>query len=144
MGYLADELIDASLKLGHNATILNAKDSQNIISIIKNKFCVETKNSPIWESIVDTKEIHDANAWKWISEFLDDNPILIFFEQSDDRLIVRLENGFYISKILGECFGFVFYITDLNHNYLMCFNDRNILIGTGIATDWIEKKLKPK
>ncbi|MGL5939366.1 MAG: hypothetical protein ACRC2S_03105 [Waterburya sp.] len=140
MGYLADEVICACFNLSYNANILNSKDSQNVISIVKNNFCLEKKNYPIWESIIDSKGIQDPNGWQWISEFVNNKPILIFFEQSDDQSIVRIENGFYISKILGECFGFVFYITDINHNYLICFNDHNILIGAGTATDWIEKK----
>jgi hypothetical protein len=144
MGYLADEFINTSLKLGFKANIIDTKDSQNIISIVKKKFCFETNNSPIWELIIDSKEIYDANAWQWISGFLDDKPILIFFEESDDRAIVRLEKGFYISQILGECFGFVFYIIDIDYNYLMCFNDHNILIGAGIAASWIEKKMTTK
>lgn len=140
MGYLAEEITSVCSRLGYDFNYLNLRDSQNVISIIKDKFCCGKNKSPLWESILNSKGVYNQRGWSWISEFVGDIPILIFFEQSDDKSIVRLENGSYLSKILGECFGFVFYITDLDYNYLVCFNDHDILMGAGTASDWIENK----
>jgi hypothetical protein len=60
--------------------------------------------------------------------------------QECDRSVVFLKNGLNLSAILGECTGFIFYLTDLNFTYLICFNDHDILIGAGAAIDWVKSK----
>jgi len=140
MGYLANEVYSVARQLSYEACILNSSNSQNILSTIREKFCSGSNRYPLWEYIVSSEGIHNKDAWSWISEFLDNCPVIIFFDESDDKSMVRLEHGLHVSKILGECFGFVFYLTDFNYNYLICFNDHDILIGAGTAKDWIKIK----
>ena len=58
--------------------------------------------------------------------------------------MVKIENGLHLSTILGDCFGFVYYLTNLNYEYIIGETDHGVLIGTGTAKKWIEQKLKEK
>ena len=142
MGYLANEILDVSSKLGYYTELLSPSDTQKVFSAILEKFCHSNKSKPLplWELLENSIGIHNSEAWSWISEFVGKKPILIFFEQSDDSSIVYLKNGSFLSEILGECFGFVFYITDLKYSYIISFNDHDILIGSGTAANWIKSK----
>lgn len=141
MGYDADEVISVCSNFGYEAYLLTSQECERVVSAVKNKFCYPYKNcDPIWECItVDNEGVHDSQAWSWLSEFVGNNSVLIFFDRFD-RSVVFLKNGLNLSAILGECTGFVFYVTDLNFSYLICSNDHDILIGAGGAIDWVKSK----
>ncbi len=146
MGYLADEIIEASLRLGCQANIISLGESKQIITEIHPRFLSSKSFDcyPLYSFINNTVGIHDPKSWSWISNYLNTEPVIIFFEPTTDKSMIKIENGFNLSAILGECFGFVYYLTNLNYEYLVCETDSDTLIGTGKARKWIEQKLKEK
>ena len=138
MRYLAEEILDVCTRLNYEASILNLSDSQQFFSDVVENFCCGNNSYPLWEFLEDSRGIHDSKGWSWISKFTKDEPVVIFFEQSDDKSMIYIQNGSYFSEILGECFGFVFYVTDLECKYIICFTDHDVLIGAGTAVNWIK------
>ena len=81
MGYLADEIIEASSQLGYKANIINLQESPKIVKEIENRF-LSNKSFycyPLCEYIQDTIGIHDPHSWSWISNYLNIQPVIIFF-----------------------------------------------------------------
>ena len=69
-----------------------------------------------------------------------------FFEENntissddiEDKSVLVINNGKSLYKLLDEMFGFEFYITNFETNYLLCFNHHDCLLGCGTAKKWVE------
>ena len=110
MGYLSDEIIKSALVLGCEVNLITPEQAEKVASKITSKF-LNSKSFycyPFCDFIVDTVGIHDSQSWSWISNYLSDEPVIIFFEPTTDKSMVTIENGLNLSTILGECFGFVY------------------------------------
>lgn len=62
----------------------------------------------------------------------------MFFDDCDDKNVIKIDNGNDLYRILYEMYGFEFYITNYETNYVICFNHHDCLIGCGMARNWIE------
>lgn len=52
-----------------------------------------------------------------------------------------IPSGSSLDELLGETFRFVFYVTDPEGTYLICFNDHDFLICWGSAQEWLERRI---
>jgi hypothetical protein len=68
----------------------------------------------------------------------------MFFDRDRDESGVVFEAGSCLVNVLGECTGFEFYLTDLEGDYVICFNHHDFLIGTGSAETWIREHLNTR
>ena len=68
----------------------------------------------------------------------------MFFNKCDDEHAFLIANGVELQTILGESFGFEFYITDKDQSYVICFNHHEVLYGCGAAREWVEELAKFK
>jgi hypothetical protein len=50
-----------------------------------------------------------------------------------------IPDGSTLTSILSETIGFPFYVTSLNTDYMLCFDDHDCLIANGKAVEWICK-----
>ena len=62
----------------------------------------------------------------------------MFFDDIEDKSIITISNGNELYKLLSEMFGFEFYITNFETDYLGGFNHHDCLFGCGTAKKWIE------
>ena len=81
----------------------------------------------------------DTEGWALLQSFLNREPHLLFYDApgSIDRHGVRFLDGSAIPKVLAECFGFPFYITDEAHRFVVGMNEHDYLIGVGSAEAWM-------
>jgi thiol-disulfide isomerase/thioredoxin len=139
MGRYANEIIDVCNTLNYKASLLTYEDAKSVLNLINKKFSSpDLHGYAFWDRVPDSAGVYNDQAWLWIGDFVGSYPILVFFD--DDTSVVRIEDGLTFPKIYAECVGFVFYLTNLNFDYLICFNDHDILIGAGTAKKWIENK----
>src|SRR5690349_5382209 len=135
------EILDASKALDSKIKVspLLQHESKKIIADVWRKFANKTEGSkPLWEYLSDSCSIHHKDAWTWIAEFLSARPVLLLIDDSTEKSAVQITPGYGVVSVLGECTGFVFYITNDRLDYLLCFNDHDVLIGSGTAFDWVK------
>lgn len=104
---------------------------------VREKFC-DASAGTLWERLQERESVQNAQAWRFLDGFLTE-PFIVFFEPSDDESAILLEPCGRFSEMLGECNGFVFYITDPGVTYALCFNDHDFLIGVGNASKFVAR-----
>ena len=118
--------------------LLTEYEWDNIFSSVSQKF--SDKNLPayaLWDRLNNHVGYYDDAGWIAISKIIGNNPCILFIEH--EKFGINLSNGATLNIILEDTFGFVFYITDVNCDYLICFNDHNIVLACGNATQWVNE-----
>ena len=115
--------------------LLTCEESEILRNNVMGKYS-SAQSSFLWEKIIDCVSIQDQNAWMLIEEFLFNSSFIMFFDKGVDETMIELNPSTQLTKILEDCPGFVFYITNIDYTYLLCFNDHDFLIGAGSASKW--------
>lgn len=114
----------------------------NIRKDIYIKYVDESKNYRLlWEKLSECEFLKDSDGWSYIKDFVNDDELIMFFNEDDENKMFRIKNGEELYFILSETYGYEFYITNINTTYLICFNHHDILCGCGEAKQWV-KSLK--
>ena len=64
----------------------------------------------------------------------------MFFNESDEKKSFLFKNGDDLVAVLGETYGFEFYVTNKEKSYLLVFNHHDILMACGDAKNWLNTK----
>ena len=100
------------------------------------------RTNRIWENLHDCdSSIQDSNAWSWIGDFVRERNCVLFFDLADEVEMFHVPSGPSLDVLLGDTYGFVFYVTDVEASYLIGFNDHDFLICCGDAQEWLEVRL---
>ena len=137
MGYLAEEVVNACKLFTTKCEILSTQQATEIRSKVETGFS-SPGDSPLWSRLTAYAGVYNQEGWRLVETYTNGQPILLFFEPHLDNAIVLLSDSSKLSKILGECSGFIFYVTSIPLDYLICFNDHDSLMGAGKAKEWIE------
>lgn len=95
------------------------------------------------DNITAHAAIQHPEAWTWIGEFLGRRNALFFYDSSlatgrrPDNSMFLVPHGEDLVRLLEDCYGFVFYVTDEDTSYVLCFNEHDYLIGAGSAREWV-------
>lgn len=120
--------------------------SDRQITIIKKNITqkyIQSQPAPfLWDRMKDAAVIADSDGWKKICDFIGNHECIMFFDDSTDKSMLVICDGKSLYSLLNEMFGFEFYITDFETNYLLCFNHHDCLLGCGTARKWIESLKK--
>lgn len=81
----------------------------------------------------------DTEGWKKIGDLTSDRRIVLFFDESETRKMFELENGKQLVRILEECPGFEFYVTNQGCEFILCHNHHDYLIASGTAIRWLNE-----
>lgn len=138
MGQYSQEILSACKLIGCNCVPLEAQQALSLRSAVYKKFARPTCSKPLWERLVGASAVYTPNGWSYLATFTQDHPFLFFFDVPDDDTVLLLEVCPKVTEVLAECTGFVFYVTNPTHDYVICFNDHDVLIGVGTAAEWIE------
>jgi len=123
-------------------TTLNFEESRKIHREVTFKFADSVYEQDwLWEYLNDSLAIQNPSAWRWISEFNTTDPIILFFNPSDEKSAFEFPDIHNIIDILKDTFGFEFYLCNKNLDYLLCFNHHDFLIACGTAKSWLQSKL---
>lgn len=144
MGDISQEVISACNTILCTCHLLDNEQANLLRAAIEKKYArTLNKSLPLWERLASGNSLHDAFGWQHIYRYVS-GPLILFFDDSRDDCMVFVDNGSKISNIIAECTGFTFYVTNKTLDYLICFNDHDVLIGTGAAADWVrEAQVKP-
>ena len=140
MWNIYEQIITAVNTLKINVVEISENQSQDIIKKIKKKYTIENGYIYLWEEMIDYYSVNNKEAWQWINEFIGDSETIMFFNNSDERKSFIFKNGDDLVSVLSETYGYEFYITNKNLTYLICFNHHDVLIASGTAKQWLEKK----
>ncbi len=132
MSFIKDEAIRASSVLGLGVIELTQSESSFIIDQIVAKYANGKKGSLLWENFVGENVIsNDKDAWKQLKDIVGKEETIMFFNPKDEPVAFKLSNGDDVVAVLGESFGFEFYLTNKVADYVICFNHHDYLIACG-------------
>jgi hypothetical protein len=140
MGYIRNEIIEVTKLTNASISELAPEEQQEIRRQIFLKF-VHDKPRWIWEGLTDKVAVQNPDAWRWVSDFVMNAEVLMFFNKQDEIAIFKFDDGSQLVPVLSECTGFEFYLTNATTDYLICFNHHNFLIAAGTAVDWLKKRI---
>ncbi len=107
---------------------------------LSNNFCDKQKNTSfLWENLNNSFSIKNANVWKWIDKILDKETIIMFFDLENESYAFKFNSARDVVDILSESFGFEFYLTNEESDYILCFNHHNFIIGVGSVVENLKK-----
>ena len=131
--------------------ILNAANNKLSIDVVADSTCktildtvarlyVDTKKPGLWlwENLSDHEELSDSNGWSLIPDFVSDNSCIMFFNQDEETKMFMVSNDKNLQYILSETCGYVFYVTNLQCFYLLCFYHHDVIFGCGNAEEWVK------
>ena len=92
----------------------------------------------LWEAASGCASVRNADAWRWIHEFVGSRSCVLFLDLADGAEMFHVPSGSSLDGLLANTYGFVFYVTDAEADFLICFNDHDFLMGWGGAREWLE------
>lgn len=138
MTFLLDEILEAEREHSLGVQMLPAADRDQLRERIFSRY--GGRSDPLWERVGDRASVQDSRGWEWIHEFVGARSCILLFDLSDEVEMFQVPSGSALHELLANTFGFVFYVTDTEASYLICFNDHDFLIGCGSAREWLERR----
>lgn len=139
MGYLADQIENAALKLNIVISKLNTKQTESIRSKLAYSFSKEP-NLPSrlsYQNLKNCQSLFNSKGWTLIQDYIQNNHAILFVNPDEEKDMWIVPSGIALTAILSETIGFVFYVTSLDADYLLCFDDHDCLIAAGEAIKWL-------
>ncbi len=137
MSFISEAIEEASQSSGCNVTPLDDSESRSIRDCVESKYASSSGSLPLWERLVGEESKYDPDGWKVIGEFPCRSMVTIFFDKENEGTMYRVNSCNDVVKIISECPGFVFYVTDAECDFVLCHNDHDYLIGAGSAKEWV-------
>lgn len=138
---LASEIEKASRSLGVGLARLNELDARSIVERFVARYVDGPPSFPLWESAFERVRVQDADAWRWIAEFVGRRPTCLWIGERETALVAyELEDGSRLTSLLAECSGFEFYVANQVADYAFCFNHHDFLIATGTSAAWLRER----
>lgn len=116
------------------AAPLSDSESRATLSALTTSYAAAGRG-PLWERLRDAESLQSRDGWKHAG-FLDEPARLLVF-QGNRVFGYRLRRATDLPKLLEECYGFEFYVTDDEVTYVVVFNHHDMLIGAGRAAAWV-------
>jgi len=134
---IKESIEEAKKTTGCAVEKLSDKSTLSIRMCIEERYTVGNRNAPMWERLEEKVSVFDPEGWRTIANFPFNNRVMMFFDSEDESAMYSIHSCKDVVKLLSECQGFVFYLTDSKCNFLLCHNDHDYLIGAGTAKEWV-------
>jgi len=120
-----------------NIVALSEVECKNMFDVLSKKYADEKLSYyAFWERLIDYVSFRDARGWETIPKIVGDKECIMLLEK-DKRFGVRIPSGDLLFKLLEDTFTYVFYVTNNEMDYLMCFNDHEFVLSCGEAPNWL-------
>ena len=139
MWNISEEVKRAADVLDIDLTELSRDVSLEIIRIITEKY-TKGHSCFLWDDLTDHVYVNSSDAWSWTNEYIGNTEVIMFFNESDEKKSFLFKNGDDLVAVLGETYGFEFYVTNKEKSYLLVFNHHDILMACGDAKNWLNTK----
>jgi hypothetical protein len=130
-----EEVIEACEEVGAQYQLIKGEQAKAIYEAIDNKFFTQERADERWEkrnfALEYTTRGGTHDAWRHIRQLTQGEPIYLMFNYDRDSNLFFFEDSSLISEILGGCFGFVFYISDIDLSYLIFEDFDEVLVAAG-------------
>jgi hypothetical protein len=140
MGYIADEITTVSTQLKIEIQTVAGEESITLKKKLADSFSTDP-NLPerfSWQNLTNYSSIHDSAGWKKIAAFTPEKPVILFVNPELESTGWYFASGQFLVDVLAESCGFPFYITSLEADYIICFDDHDCLLAAGTAKGWLE------
>jgi hypothetical protein len=137
--YLQNEILRAIKEKGLVVNSFSEAFIHEFYSKIYTKYSAGKDYYPTWNYLTDHSSVYKEHGWEDVQHFVGANSCLLFLESVEGEFLIELKNGADLNTLIENTSGFVFYVSDQQQDYLICYNDHDYLIGCGTAKKWIEK-----
>jgi hypothetical protein len=136
--YVIDELLSAASRTGVKLREVSAESIMQLRSELSDRFG-DGEHMLTFENMKHKMALQDEMGWSRLKGFLRPSAHVLFYDSpgSQDRGGVEVFDGTQIPRLIEECFGFPFYVTNLSRDFVVGMNDHDFLIGVGMARPWI-------
>jgi hypothetical protein len=129
------EVKEACELVGAKYQLITGDQAKQIYETVDKKFFTTKRLGERWEKRVLALEYTTRggsdDAWRHVHKLTQGEPIYLMFNYDRDSNIFFFEDSTLISEILGECFNFVFYISDPDLSYLLFRSFHDVFVATG-------------
>lgn len=137
MGYLGVEVQAEAQRLGIVVEQVSAPDMLRVRGSVYARYSSgnPTFSKPLSELLEGCESIHDPEGWRLLGDLLGQREAILFFDQHIDPVGIRISDGYSLQKVIGECTGFVFYVTDQESTFLISFTDHDMVLASGALSE---------
>lgn len=130
---LKNEVLRVALERNIDAQVIPPVQASKLsIKLYKRFTKGEKYHYPLWEHLQCTKSLHDQEGWRKLNLFIGGkNDLVLFFEYKDSSTMIKFISARDIETVLSNSYAFVFYLTNMDGDFILCFNDHDYLIGVG-------------
>jgi hypothetical protein len=137
MWEVAGEVLKVIEALGIRARPLTPEEGKELWGLVAVIYAGGNTRRFMWERLLDATGVQFPEGWRRLADFLGTAPALLLFDPHDEKTYFEFDSGVDIPRVIEECFGFEFYVTDRQTSFLLCFNHHDFLIGAGAARAWV-------
>ncbi|HEU4885345.1 MAG TPA: hypothetical protein VFT45_24065 [Longimicrobium sp.] len=138
MTYIVEDILEAESKFAFGVRLLEPAIRDQLRELVFARY--GGRSNRLWATASDCASVQNAEAWRWIRNFVGSRSCILFFDPNDEVQMFHVPSGSTLDDLLGNTFGFVFYVTDADATYLLSFNDHDFLVCCGSAREWLEKQ----
>lgn len=135
----SDEIVDRLQALGSGFRVLTDAEGREISRQVEEKYA-RHGTYYLWMSLEGASSRSDPEGWRRIDEFLDGRDYLVFLDRENNPRLepqtIEVEGGTRFAGIYNPSHRLVYYVTDRETSYLICFNNFETLFGAGSAKEW--------
>lgn len=139
MSRIAEEVLEANRQHALGVVALDVEAREQLRERIF--FRYGGRSNRLWATAGGCTSVQDKEGWQWIRDFIGWRSCVIFFDPIDEVEMFYVPSGMMLHELLGNTFGFVFYVTDMDGSFLISFNDHDFLKCCGSAQPWLRKRL---
>jgi hypothetical protein len=137
MNGIAEEVCRASEELGIQVHTLTMSQRKVVRAALLSKFGRDARFEFNFNNMQEYASLYHPDSWRWIDGLLPDAPVYLLTDPRDEDVGFEFTSGSSLLAVLGECFPFVFYVTDLTQSFVVGQDNHDVLIGAGSAMAWI-------
>lgn len=131
------EILSALAEFNIENSVLSARGYQALYQTVLDKFALGVDKFPLWENLNDSESLQEKDGWLLIADFVGNEEVMLFLDRRSEKFAITLNGSKDLNKLLNNTFHFVFYITNINVDYLLCFNEHDFIIASGKAKLWL-------
>ena len=136
---IVEEILGAEREHSLGIRVLGAPAGDQLRALVFSRY--GGSSSRLWAVLSGSTSVQDAEAWRWIGDFVGPRSCVLFLDLPDGAEMFHVPSGASLHELLAETYGFVFYVTDADASYLVAFNDHDFLVCCGAAREWLEGRI---
>ncbi|UQA58580.1 hypothetical protein [Polyangium aurulentum] len=135
---IREEILRAASVQGVALEELQEPNAEDVRERLLQRFGKDLRYELNCNNLADYVAVQHPDSWIWVEEYLSTEPVLFFYDDERERSVFRFRSGQDLVRVIKECYGFVYYVTNETLDYVVCHNDHDYILGAGKAKAWVE------